>query len=54
MMLMDRGVEVDHITIFRWIQAYAGELEKRIRRAFRLGTGFPTPPWPAAHTQPAA
>ena len=27
-MLMDRGVAVDHTTIFRWIQAYAAELEK--------------------------
>jgi transposase, IS6 family len=32
LMLLDRGVEVDHTTIFRWIQAYAVELEKRIRR----------------------
>ena len=24
------GVEVDHTTIFRWIQAYAAELEKRL------------------------
>jgi len=24
LMLLDRGVEVDHTTIFRWIQAYAG------------------------------
>jgi transposase-like protein len=31
LMLLDRGVEVDHTTIFRWIQAYATELEKRIR-----------------------
>ena len=31
LMLADRGVEVDHTTIFRWIQAYAPELEKRIR-----------------------
>jgi transposase, IS6 family len=31
LMLGDRGVEVDHSTIFRWIQAYAPELEKRIR-----------------------
>src|ERR1700689_5706063 len=31
LMLLDRGVEVDHTTIFRWIQAYAAELEKRIR-----------------------
>jgi len=30
-MLLDRGVEVDHSTISRWIQAYAAELEKRIR-----------------------
>jgi transposase-like protein len=30
LMLQDRGVEVDHTTIFRWIQAYAVELEKRI------------------------
>ena len=28
LMLLDRGVEVDHTTIFRWIQAYAAELEK--------------------------
>ena len=25
LMLLDRGVEVDHTTIFRWIQAYATE-----------------------------
>ena len=31
LMLIDRGVEVDHTTIFRWIQAYAEELEKRVR-----------------------
>jgi hypothetical protein len=29
LMLLDRGVEVDHTTIFRWIQAYAPEIEKR-------------------------
>ena len=31
LMLADRGVAVDHTTIFRWIQAYAAELEKRVR-----------------------
>ena len=31
LMLQERGVAVDHTTIFRWIQAYAAELEKRIR-----------------------
>jgi transposase, IS6 family len=38
-MLFDRGVEVDHTTIFRWIQAYAAELEKRIRRHLRMSNG---------------
>jgi len=36
LMLADRGVEVDHTTIFRWIQAYAAELEKRLRPHVRL------------------
>ena len=39
LMLLDRGVEVDHTTIFRWIQAYAVELEKRIRPHLRLSNG---------------
>src|SRR6202020_2424520 len=39
LMLQDRGVEVDHTTIFRWIQAYAVELEKRIRPNLRMSNG---------------
>src|ERR1700710_1565199 len=39
LMLLDRGVEVDHMTIFRWIQAYAEELEKRIRPHLRMSDG---------------
>ncbi len=39
LMLRDRGVEVDHTTIFRWLQAYAGELEKRIRPHLRMCNG---------------
>jgi transposase, IS6 family len=39
LMLLDRGVTVDHSTIFRWIQAYAAELEKRIRPHLRLSNG---------------
>src|SRR5277367_3455318 len=41
LMLQDRGVSVDHTTIYRWIQAYAAELEKRIRPHLRLSNG----PW---------
>ena len=39
LMLRDRGVTVDHTTIFRWIQAYAAELEKRIRPHLRMSNG---------------
>src|SRR3954451_29473 len=28
-MLAERGVEVDHTTLYRWVQRYAPELEKR-------------------------
>ncbi len=30
-MMQERGVEVDPTTIFRWVQRYAPELEKRVR-----------------------
>ena len=39
LMLLDRGVKVDHSTIFRWIQAYAVELDKRIRPHLRTSNG---------------
>ena len=39
MMLSDRGVCVDHTTLFRWVQAYAATLEQRIRRHLRPCTG---------------
>jgi transposase-like protein len=38
-MFFDRGIQVDHTTLFRWIQAYAPELEKRIRSHLRMTTG---------------
>src|SRR3954464_4749602 len=39
LMLADRGVDVAHTTIFRWIQAYAPEIEKRIRPHLRPSNG---------------
>ena len=39
LMLRDRGIEADHTTIFRWIQAYAAELEKRVRPHLRPSNG---------------
>ena len=34
-MLSDRGVVVDHTTLFRWVQSYAPTLERRTRRHLR-------------------
>jgi len=30
-MMQERGVGVDASTVFRWVQRYAPELEKRVR-----------------------
>src|SRR5919112_244571 len=40
-MLADRSVEVDHVSLFRWVQRFAPELEKRVRRHLRPCRG----PW---------
>ena len=39
LLLLDRGVSVDHTTIVRWIQADAGELAKRMRPHLRTRNG---------------
>ena len=39
LMLRDRGVSVDHTTVYRWIQAYGVELEKRLRPHLRPTNG---------------
>ena len=40
-MLADRGVEVDHVSLFRWVQRFAPEPGKRVRRHLRPCRG----PW---------
>ncbi len=40
-MLADRGVAVDHTTMYRWVQRFAPELEKRMWRHLRPCRG----PW---------
>jgi transposase, IS6 family len=39
-MMQERGVDVDASTIFRWVQSYAPELEKRVRwyQGYRSGS----------------
>jgi transposase-like protein len=40
-MLADRGVQVDHVSLYRWVQRFAPELERRVRRQLRPCRG----PW---------
>ncbi len=30
-MMLERGLEIDHTTVYRWVQAYAPDLDKRSR-----------------------
>lgn len=34
-MMEERGVEVDHTTLYRWVQHYAPEIEKRLRHMWK-------------------
>jgi len=34
-MMLERGIDVDHTTIYRWVQKYAPEIEKRLRYFWR-------------------
>lgn len=34
-MMLERGLTVDHTTVYRWVQAYAFELDKRCRAHLR-------------------
>ena len=36
-MLDERGIKVDHTTIYRWVQKYAPEIEKRLRWYWKPG-----------------
>lgn len=33
--MAERGVSIDHVTIWRWVQGYAPILNQRLRREFR-------------------
>ena len=46
-LLADRGVQVDHVTLFRWTQRFAPELERRLRRHLRPCRG----PWHVDETK---
>src|SRR5919112_90988 len=40
-MMRERGLAVDHVTIFRWVQRYAPEINKRLRPHLKMsGTSY--------------
>jgi transposase-like protein len=40
-MMKERGLDVDHSTVFRWVQRYAPEINKRIRPHLKMsGTSY--------------
>jgi transposase-like protein len=40
-MMCERGLDVDHSTVFRWVQRYAPEINKRIRPHLKMsGTSY--------------
>lgn len=39
-MLAERGINVNHTTLYIWVQRYASEIEKRLRRYWRQPSGF--------------
>src|SRR2546423_12455601 len=40
-MMHERGLDVDHSTVFRWVQRYAPEINKRVRQHLKMsGTSY--------------
>jgi transposase-like protein len=40
-MMRERGLDVNHSTIFRWVQRYAPEINERIRQHLKMsGTSY--------------
>jgi IS6 family transposase len=40
-MMRERGLSVDHVTVFRWVQRYAPEINKRMRPHLKMsGTSY--------------
>ena len=41
-LLAERGLSVDHVTVWRWVQRYAPEIQRRNRRSrWTIGTELP-------------
>ena len=39
--MRERGLDVDHSTVFRWVQRYAPDINKRVRQHLKMsGTSY--------------
>jgi hypothetical protein len=38
--MLERGFEVDHTTLYRWVQHYAPEMEERMRWHYKPTMGY--------------
>src|SRR5271170_3552429 len=38
-LLTERGLSVDHVTVWRWVQRYAPELDRRLRKRLKATNG---------------
>ncbi len=38
--MLERGLDVDHTTLYRWVQHYAPEMEKRLRWYWKPSIGY--------------
>src|SRR5437764_10394595 len=42
-LLAERGIAVDHVTLWRWVQRYVPEMERRLRKRLKATNGS----WPS-------
>jgi IS6 family transposase len=39
-LILERGIEVDHTRLYRWVQHYALQMEKRLRYFWKPSLGY--------------
>ena len=40
-MMLERGLDLNYSTVFRWVQRYAPEIDKRVRQQLKMsGTSY--------------
>src|SRR6478736_8842028 len=49
-LLAERGLRADHVTVWRWVQRYGPELERRLRRRLKRRSIAGAYRWTQRHT----